>query len=427
MVGAPQPGRSGKLSRDLLLEGACLRRKRSPSDADESTTLSIEPTSLSNAQIGPVLASFPCVIPPRDTAFDTYVREEDEGKEFVKRLSTIAGETETVEFFGSANEDLGSRYFLALHRPGSSKLILQPTPVYLMSRQVKAFKAFKPTGPGTLEHAQARNKLGEAFGTKKAKAAIRAHERNKVDVHAMEDVAGVLQDRIDEGTENLPTQEKMEDMANAARLIPPYNADAKRPQDIYPLHNIIPEPEWAALDGLLHKLKNATDDRSRIRLLPNARSDWLRQHLMLVYSAPKPNSKLTHSREECSREGRTIERLAPAPEAIIDSLLGRFTDTPRGSEKAQITSENETSLLTHLFSLCLRVDDYATDTALIASDLRISPARVNSLFRSLGCTIGKLSSQDLNRLGLPESVALQKRAILKAPLTFPKSRLRRRA
>jgi DNA-directed RNA polymerase I subunit RPA49 len=85
----------------------------------------------------------------------------------------------------------------------------------------------------------------------------------------------------------------MEESANAARLIPDYNANAERPEDIYPLHNIIPEPEWAALDSLLHKLKNATDDRSRVRLLPNARSDWLRHHLMLAYSVPKPKSKIS--------------------------------------------------------------------------------------------------------------------------------------
>jgi DNA-directed RNA polymerase I subunit RPA49 len=84
----------------------------------------------------------------------------------------------------------------------------------------------------------------------------------------------------------------MEESANAARLIPAYNADAERPEDIYPLHHIIPEPEWATLDGLLHKLKNATDDYSRARLLPNARSDWLRQNLMLAYSVPKPKSKV---------------------------------------------------------------------------------------------------------------------------------------
>lgn len=45
----------------------------------------------------------------------------------------------------------------------------------------------------------------------------------------------------------------------------------------------------------------------------------------------------------------------------------------------------------------------------------------------VGCTIGKLSQQDMKRLGLPDSVANEKRAVLKTPLTFPKPKLRRRA
>ena len=40
-----------------------------------------------------------------------------------------------------------------------------------------------------------------------------------------------------------------------------------------------------------------------------------------------------------------------------------------------MTSDNETSLLTNLFSLCLKIDDYATDTTLIAADLKMSPTR----------------------------------------------------
>ena len=98
------------------------------------------------------------------------------------------------------------RYFLALRHPGTSKLILHPTPVYLISRQIKALKNFKSSKPDNLEYSQARSTLGKVFGTKKAKVAINAQERNKIDVGAMEDVAGVLQDRIDEATENLPTQ-----------------------------------------------------------------------------------------------------------------------------------------------------------------------------------------------------------------------------
>ncbi|KAH9966192.1 Rpa49 subunit specific to nuclear RNA polymerase I [Lactifluus volemus] len=420
------------------------KRKRGFSDASESDSISIELSSLSDAQIGPVLASFPSLTPPKNIAYNVFLREEDEGKEFVKRPSTLAGETETIEFSGSVNEGsdgLGSRYFLALHQPGSSKLIVQPTPVYLVSREVKALKNFKPIESVISEGFHARNVLGEAFGTKKAKAAIRAHERNKVDVSAMESVASVLQDRIDEGTENLPTQEKMEESANAARLIPAYNADAERPEDIYPLHHIIPEPEWATLDGLLHKLKNATDDYSRARLLPNARSDWLRQNLMLAYSVPKPKSKVAFQdviyasvmftfRGIAGRNvpDRTVllERLAPAPEIVVDGLLSRFTETPRGSAKPQMTSENETSLLTHLLALCLKVDDYATDTSLIATDLKMSPPRVNTLFKSLGCTIGKLTPQELKRLGLPDSVGQEKRAILRVPLTFPKPKQKKR-
>ena len=41
----------------------------------------------------------------------------------------------------------------------------------------------------------------------------------------------------------------MEDSTNAARLIPAFNADAKNPEDIYPLHNIIPKLEWAAMEA----------------------------------------------------------------------------------------------------------------------------------------------------------------------------------
>ena len=92
----------------------------------------------------------------------------------------------------------------------------------------------------------------------------------------------------------LKDSEKLEDSTNAARLIPAYNTDAERPEDIYPLHSIVPEPEWAALDSLLSTLKKAADDRSRERLLPNARSAWLQQHLMLAYSSPKPKSKIVY-------------------------------------------------------------------------------------------------------------------------------------
>jgi hypothetical protein len=62
------------------------------------------PISCSSDLILYYIASFPHLTPPKNTAFDISVREEEEGKEFVNCSSTIAGETDAIEFSGSAND-----------------------------------------------------------------------------------------------------------------------------------------------------------------------------------------------------------------------------------------------------------------------------------------------------------------------------------
>lgn len=101
-----------------------------------------------------------------------------------------------------------TRYLLALHNPRTSSLTLLPNPVspHILKRTVKALKFIAPTpAPSALEYREARTALGETFGTKKAKAAIRAQERNRVDVGAMEGVMGYVMDGIEKGAEGLMT------------------------------------------------------------------------------------------------------------------------------------------------------------------------------------------------------------------------------
>lgn len=74
-----------------------------------------------------------------------------------------------------------------------------------MNQQVKALKNLAPIEVTNEERIQQRNKLGEAFGTKKAKAAIRAQERNRVDIDALKGVTSHLQETIQENTSTLPT------------------------------------------------------------------------------------------------------------------------------------------------------------------------------------------------------------------------------
>jgi DNA-directed RNA polymerase I subunit RPA49 len=105
--------------------------------------------------------------------------------------------------------DRPSRYLIGVHNKRTKVTTLRPAPLHLLTQQVKALKALEPAPVTAQQRFEARAALGEAFGTKKAKAVIRAQERNKMDVSAMENVAGHLQDRIEQSTETLPTQGKL--------------------------------------------------------------------------------------------------------------------------------------------------------------------------------------------------------------------------
>ncbi len=134
---------------------------------------------------------------------------------------------------------------------------------------------------------------------------------------------------------------------------------------------------------------------------------------------------------------RVREQLAALPSIVVDGLLSRFTEKARGSTRLvpppstlrtlnhpftpspiswltiltcsdrvlfpfshQATSATKTLLLTNLLALCLKLDNFATDTEILSHDLSMSKdqyalspmtstrakahIRVNQLFRSLG-------------------------------------------
>lgn len=100
------------------------------------------------------------------------------------------------------------RYLLAVHNTKTGTISILPsskTP-HMLSHTVKALKSIAPSAaPSKTEYLQAKTTLGETFGTKKQKATIRANERNRIDVSAMEGVMGYVMDSIEKGAEGLMT------------------------------------------------------------------------------------------------------------------------------------------------------------------------------------------------------------------------------
>ncbi|KZT68077.1 RNA polymerase I associated factor, A49-like protein [Daedalea quercina L-15889] len=414
------------------------KRKR---DTDDAGKVTLQNSTLPASQLGPVLASFPAHRPPKNTSFRCWRRDKrvDGTDPFASQDTIVAGETETVEFFTSGETQqasVGCSYLVGVHNKRTNTTVFRPAPLHVMSQQVKALKNLAPIEVTNEERAQLRNKLGEAFGTKKAKAAIRAQERNRVDIDALKGVTGHLQETIMENTSSLPTLEEAKEVVNSNRLIPPHNPDAERPDDVYKLHDIIPETEFNALS--VAPFRSAQNDRERKALLPFRHSNWINQHVFKLFQAPKlrkTDMKIVMyisamfafklAARSVNDKETLQKKLTGVPQIVTDGLLSRFTESERDTNKIKVTSQAETMLMTYMLALCLRVDDFSTDTELIAHDLKLPVSKVNPLFKALGCNIRKLDHKDLKRLGLPDSAAESKRAVLEVPVKFPQPRPKR--
>lgn len=98
---------------------------------------------------------------------------------------------------------------MAVHKrsTGATTMLATARTPHVLSRTVKALKSLKSNEePSALAYREARTALGETFGTKKAKAAIRAQERNKVDISAMQGVMEHVVEGIDKAAMSLPTK-----------------------------------------------------------------------------------------------------------------------------------------------------------------------------------------------------------------------------
>jgi DNA-directed RNA polymerase I subunit RPA49 len=284
-------------------------------------------------------------------------------------------------------------------------------------------KGYTPAPVAPNDWLASRRTLGGAFGTKKAQAALRAAERNQIDVAAMEGVMGHLQDRVDANTEALPSQgwylasslgwyqhtyqvltssfhsAEAKASADAARPIPAFDASATTPAGAYPLANIVPAPEWASLGPLTAALSHASSTDERTKMLPDVRSAWITQKLEGVFGtlgvAAKTGTDMSKKDtlkaiayvstlmafrklyRTLDSADKIASRLRGVPSTVREGVLGRFSETARGSANAAAikTSAMETKLLTHMFAMCLHVDNFAVDSAVLAKDLNMTQKR----------------------------------------------------
>ncbi|KAG8758880.1 DNA-directed RNA polymerase I subunit rpa49, partial [Ceratobasidium sp. 423] len=268
-----------------------LKRKRGANNNETAASAApkVQVLTSPSTLVGPVLAHFPSVAPPSETPAYVYRSKHSAPDAALENTSTIlVSETSKIEYV-STNQDYAAsgsgyscQYMLAVHDRKENTVTFRPVPLYDLTRTVKALKNLEPQAVSQAQRAQARNVLGEAFGTKKAKAAIRAAERNRVDVGAMKDVQDFVVDSVRGGTSALPTKDAVTEMSLSNRLIPTPVLTATTPSDAYPLANIVPPAEFDSIS--IQPFLTATTPEDRRALLPYQHSIWINSRLRALFA-----------------------------------------------------------------------------------------------------------------------------------------------
>ncbi|KAG9121111.1 DNA-directed RNA polymerase I subunit rpa49, partial [Ceratobasidium sp. 392] len=332
-----------------------LKRKRGAETCDSTPTATVAVLEAASSKLGPVLAHFPSLAPPEETPAYIYghnARNSDK----TKMPTILVAETPQIEY-ASTNQDTAAcstgytcQYLVAVHDRKDNTVTFRPAPLYDLTRTVKALKNIEPQAVSQAQRIQARNVLGEAFGTKKAKAAIRAAERNRVDVTAMKDVQDFVVESVRDGTSALPTKDEVVEAALSTRLIPTPNTAATTPAEAYPLSNVIPPSEIESIS--IQPFISASTSQERRALLPFRHSTWINHRLTQMFATGESISKsrlksliyasmllafrntASHTLAKASSDPRAAlrEKLDSAivPDSVFDGLMERFTETARG-------------------------------------------------------------------------------------------------
>lgn len=245
----------------------------------------------------------------------------------------------------------GNRYMLAVYNKATQTAQLVPAPVHIVAPTLKRLKHLNTVSqPADAESRMVqRNALGTAFGSKKAKANIRAAERSKIDVGSadLQAYQPELQANLDDVLGKLPDAEDLAAMTASAGLIPKPNPDAEVPSEAYPIENIVSRAELSAMP--IKDAMQAATLSERMQKMPTRSSAFVAKHLKRLVNQAASGSWDKPAKEKLrmlvylsallafKRGGqrKSLDDLRAKfelPDVVLEGLMERFTEQRKGSK-----------------------------------------------------------------------------------------------
>ncbi|KAK3331949.1 RNA polymerase I associated factor, A49-like protein [Cercophora scortea] len=272
-----------------------------------------------------------------------------------------------------------------------------------------------------------KNELGEIFGTKKAKKAIRSVAENAITLKeggklGREELA--IMDTLKDTTKDMATAEELQATIDGARPVPKGHYDAEDIQDVYIPAEIIgsevlyaiPVQDWVekvnSLEEVLVPSRFVANRVNRV-----AGNDDAIQRLkvmrylsfVLIFWATTTEGKARGTRSIGQRD-KLRELMAPAPEVVIENIRRKFSDG------GKMRKQHIDLLMTHCCVFACMIDNFEVNTFDLREDLKLEQKQLNQYFLEIGARMKQ--SKSGGRIDHIAKLAL--------PLQFPRVRQMRR-
>ncbi|KAG6032516.1 hypothetical protein E4U41_007219 [Claviceps citrina] len=271
--------------------------------------------------------------------------------------------------------------------------------------------------------------LGQTFGTKKAKKAIRENALNAVAPQRkpgetpaeMNSAAKAVLQSVGQVTTQMSTKEELQSAVDEAKPVPKANLNAKDIQDVYDpkaiiggeILNLVPIREWQERarhsEGIqttsrfvaarVNVIATNNDATTRLRVLRYF-------NLVLTFYLNTKPGRQRGTREVPPRD-KLRELLSPAPEAVVENIRRRFSDA------GVVRKFHIDLLMAHCCVYACIVDNFEVDTQNLRDDLRLDQKSMNNYFREIGGRVKPVKTEGGHTVYLGK---------LTLPLDFPKQK-----
>ncbi|XP_075064454.1 DNA-directed RNA polymerase I subunit RPA49 isoform X2 [Mixophyes fleayi] len=346
---------------------------------------------------------------PESVNFTLY-KNKDHTSSRTKKQRILAAETDRLSYAGNnfSTEALKcnslSRYFVGVLNKetgtmevyDAERFTMQP----ILENSNSEGQSQDVTDQSSRTYREKVDALIEAFGTNKQKRALSSRKLNQVGSEILSKAMAKAADEIIEtkGTAEL-VKEAMNTNEESSLFLPPCDASADKPENVYRFDHLISPVDYAALETVSSSFKNITSEELKTLIEKKQHGFFVQQELQEL--------KLS---KDIDRQARSLWYLDiliklsqlkivkrkdliayECPNVLCGNLMKNFTVTTfrNNSVTNSISGTMKSKIVAYVIALALHISEFQVDLTFLQRDLKLTENRILEIAKAMGLKISK--------------------------------------